>query len=305
MMRMYRGPSTRRRGPRATAVAAVLVAVASLVPPALAADGTDRLLRAYPLEQQPAQRAPAPAAQRGAPPSGPSLDGSPGGPPWAAILLGSAAAAVLVLVAARRLGPGRARRRDGDEEPLGTVPAPAGAERAVAASAATAESRAKATSRAGAAPRAQAASRAEAPSPAAAAPLPARAPTDRAGEERPPAPAPEAVPQDICQVHWHRDENGSRFEAVVVGGRNRTTVASSPAFDWRGRVPPDRSPGAQAALRALVDDLGEAGWEPLRGRGREAGAPRWYARRFCRPAEVRARTVARNDTQARRPTGVR
>jgi hypothetical protein len=99
-----------------------------------------------------------------------------------------------------------------------------------------------------------------------------------------PPPARPAVPTAgsvVCQVRWQRDAHGSRFEAITVGGGRKRTVGVSPEFDWRGALPPDRSPDAQAALRALVEDLAEVGWAPVRGRGREAGAPRWYARRFC------------------------
>jgi len=90
----------------------------------------------------------------------------------------------------------------------------------------------------------------------------------------------------VCQVHWARADDASWFEAVTQG-RDRRTIAVSPDFDWDDpHAPPDRSPDAQAALRALVDDLREAGWTPARGRGRESGAPRWYARRFHATALV-------------------
>jgi hypothetical protein len=90
----------------------------------------------------------------------------------------------------------------------------------------------------------------------------------------------------LCQVHWEREDDTSWFEAVTQG-RDRVTIAVSPEFGWDDpHVPPDRTPDAQAALRELVDELSEAGWTPVRGRGRESGAPRWYARRFQTTASV-------------------
>jgi hypothetical protein len=89
-----------------------------------------------------------------------------------------------------------------------------------------------------------------------------------------------------CQIHWEREDDASWFEARTQG-RDRVTIAVSPEFDWDDpRVPPDRTPDAKAALRELVDELSEAGWTPVRGRGRESGAPRWYARRFETTASV-------------------
>jgi hypothetical protein len=204
--------------------------------------------------------------------AGATRPAQPGGPPWPAILLGSGAAAVLALVAAHRVGVASPRRR----RPAAASP-----------------------------------SAALGLVPAAAPPSPAPAELERESPPPPARPVPEpppdpvaAAPRNVCQIRWHRDDDGSWFEAVVVGGRDRHTLASSPRFDWRGTVPPDRSPGAQAALRALVADLDETGWSPLRGRGREAGAPRWYARRFCRPVAADAVATAGGDSQSRR-TGVR
>jgi hypothetical protein len=318
MTMVYRGSPTRRRLGPAAVVAAVLVAAASLSPAAWGADATDRLLQAYPLEQHPAQLAPAPTAHRGAPAPGAARPAAPDGPPWPAILLGSGAAAVLALVAARRFGLARGGRR-APPAPAPPAPMPAASPAETGPAAAPPDRRRPAAaSPPVAAPAPRRMSREAADSARA---EPARDHVRRAGQsnapaagtappngrrrhERPAAGAPAAA-QDVCQIRWHRDDDGSWFEAVVVRGRNRRTVASSPSFDWRGTVPPDRSPGAQAALRTLVDGLGETGWEPLRGRGREAGAPRWYARRFCRPAEADPRVGVPDDQQPRRRTGVR
>jgi hypothetical protein len=103
---------------------------------------------------------------------------------------------------------------------------------------------------------------------------PARAPR--------PAAVPAAVAKDgvVCQVHWRHEADTSWFAAITVQTRERRIVAESPDFARAGAQPPSRGPEAQEALQALIDDLCEAGWTPIRGRGRESGAPRWYARRF-------------------------
>ncbi len=103
---------------------------------------------------------------------------------------------------------------------------------------------------------------------------PARAPR--------PAALPAAAAKDgvVCQVHWRHEADASWFAAITVQARERRVVAESPDFAWAGPQPPSRGPESQEALRVLIDDLCEAGWTPVRGRGRESGAPRWYARRF-------------------------
>jgi len=103
---------------------------------------------------------------------------------------------------------------------------------------------------------------------------PARAPR--------PAALPAAAAKDgvVCQVHWRHEADASWFAAITVQARERRVVAESPDFAWAGPQPPSRGPEAQEALQVLIDDLCEAGWTPVRGRGRESGAPRWYARRF-------------------------
>jgi hypothetical protein len=105
------------------------------------------------------------------------------------------------------------------------------------------------------------------------------------------APRPAALPAAVakhglvCQVHWRHEADASWFAAITVQARERRVVAESPGFAWAGPQPPSRGPEAQEALQVLIDDLCEAGWTPIRGRGRESGAPRWYARRFHAPTE--------------------
>jgi hypothetical protein len=121
---------------------------------------------------------------------------------------------------------------------------------------------------------------------AAAAPAVAEPPPPPVDNPRARAPHPAALPAAVakdgvvCQVHWRHEADASWFEAITVQARDRRVVAESPDFAWAGPQPPSRGPEAQEALRALVDDLCEDGWTPVRGRGRESGAPRWYARRF-------------------------
>jgi hypothetical protein len=100
------------------------------------------------------------------------------------------------------------------------------------------------------------------------------------------APRPAALPAAaakggvVCQVQWRHEGDTSWLAAITVQGGERHVVAESPDFAWAGPQPPSRGPEAQEALQVLIDDLCEAGWTPIRGRGRESGAPRWYARRF-------------------------
>ena len=120
---------------------------------------------------------------------------------------------------------------------------------------------------------------------AAAAPTAAEAPPPPVDEPRAPAPRRDTLPAAaakggvVCQVRWLHEADTSWFAAITVRGSDRRVVAESPDFD-SDRRPPDRTPEAQEALRALIDELCESGWTPVRGRGRESGAPRWYARRF-------------------------
>jgi hypothetical protein len=63
---------------------------------------------------------------------------------------------------------------------------------------------------------------------------------------------------------------------MEADGTKARTVASSPYFHWRQRVPPDESGAAAAALRELAETLEHDGWKPA-GRGEE-----WFAVRFER-----------------------
>jgi len=118
--------------------------------------------------------------------------------------------------------------------------------------------------------------------PAIAEPPPAPAVDDPPARASRPAALPAAVAKDgvVCQVHWRHDADTSWFAAITVQARDRRVVAESPDFEWPSPQPPQRVPEAQAALRVLIDELCDTGWTPVRGRGRESGAPRWYARRF-------------------------
>jgi hypothetical protein len=83
-----------------------------------------------------------------------------------------------------------------------------------------------------------------------------------------------------------RLRGGSLFAAVTVDAEGvERTVATSPRFDWRGPSPPEQSREAQAALRRLSTQLRDAGWRPMRAKGRDFDEQRWYARRFRHPAE--------------------
>ena len=76
--------------------------------------------------------------------------------------------------------------------------------------------------------------------------------------------------------------HAARFCAVLVdedGAEHR--LAISPPVDVPGAAPPpEPTLQAQRALRSLARELRDAGWRPLRAKGRDRGEPRWYARRF-------------------------
>jgi hypothetical protein len=78
-----------------------------------------------------------------------------------------------------------------------------------------------------------------------------------------------------CEVRWWRGYLKSQFTAVATKADGaEATVASSPYFRWHKSVPPQESPSAAAALRALVETLEREGWT-VAGRGEE-----WFAFRF-------------------------
>jgi len=235
------------------AIASLCVAVAAA--PAAAADrAPDQLLKAYPLEQRPATLASTtptrPSHRAAAPPAGTSKTGSPRLGQGAAIGIAAAAMLLAALVVVRRPRSGHAVSLAAAGAVAELPPAPvleAAPEPAV---------------------------------PVAAAVLAPEAPP------RPPAALPPEAARAglLCQIRWRCDGGVSWFEAARVHDRDREVVAESPDFDWPGPGPPDRTPAAAAALEALVRDLAGGGWRRVRGRGRERGAPRWYALRYHLPA---------------------
>jgi hypothetical protein len=102
----------------------------------------------------------------------------------------------------------------------------------------------------------------------------------------------------ICQVRW--SEAATCFYAVTTdadGGERR--LAWSPPIEWEEAGPPDEeSREARAALRVLSKELRDKGWRPMRAKGDDFDAPRWYARRFRLPiveGEDPREAVARAD----------
>jgi hypothetical protein len=78
-----------------------------------------------------------------------------------------------------------------------------------------------------------------------------------------------------CEVRWWRGYVKSQFTAVATEADGaEATIASSPYFHWHKSSPPQESPSAAAALRALVETLEREGWT-VAGRGDE-----WFAIRF-------------------------
>jgi hypothetical protein len=285
----------------AVAVLALAVAAAS----AGAADRTpDQLLKEYPLEQRPATvaNAPAPARSDADEPRGDAPRVTQG----AAIAIACAAMLLAGFVVVRR--------RPGAEvasSTAGTVASPAVVEHPAPVIEATApveedpEPAVEATApdEEHAEPAAEATppvEDAEATTPVDEHPAPAIEATEPAVEATPasapaepvppspppPIPLPARATRDglLCQIRWECDGRTSWFAAVTTKDRAHETVADSADFPWNGTEPPPRTPDAQEALRDLIDELQIDGWQPVRGRGRQHGAPRWYARRFQLPA---------------------
>jgi len=262
---MVRSTAT-ERGRRRIARTATLVASAACIlgvaAPAWAAtgDSPDKLLRAYPLEQRPTTVADVPRGPAAAAPSRSS--GARGIPQGETLLVAGAVMMVALLVVARR-GPWRAPREVAVAAAVPAAPAMPAAPEPPAAPAPPA-----------------APEPAAAPEPPAATEPPPAVEEPRAPVARPAAlPAARAKDGVVCQVHWRHEEDVSWFAAVMVQARKRSVIAESPDFAWAGPQPPRRDPEADGALQALIDDLCANGWTPVRGRGRESGAPRWYARR--------------------------
>jgi hypothetical protein len=98
-----------------------------------------------------------------------------------------------------------------------------------------------------------------------------------------PVPTPEFAPAwtEVCDVRWWRGHVKSQFLAVArQADATEATIASSPYFRWRKRVPPEESRAAAAALRTLAEALEREGWT-LAGRGEK-----WFSVRFQRELAV-------------------
>jgi hypothetical protein len=107
----------------------------------------------------------------------------------------------------------------------------------------------------------------------------ARTTRTRARRTLRPVPTPDFVPSrtEVCEVRWWRGYVKSQFIAVATeADGTEATIASSPYFRWRKSLPPEESPTAAAALRAVVETLERDGWMPA-GRGKE-----WFSVMFER-----------------------
>lgn len=266
-------------------VAACVLAAAAGAPIAATAQSPtpEPLWKAYPLDEGgDAQATPdtttqpsAPAPTRTSQPTAlQAPDKAGGGPPWLLIVLAGLGGA-LFMMAVLALGARRDRRRAVERTAPTMVVAPASANGHANGAAPVAEP--------------------PAPEPPAVEPEPAFAiaeaaavPIRRFDREAEPAPTPQqraaaARRGPICQVRW--DAAASRFLAVVRDEDGvEHELARSLRFEWRDSGPPasDHRP-AQSALRLLAKDLRERGWRPMRVKGTDLDAPRWYARRFRFP----------------------
>jgi hypothetical protein len=231
----------------------------------------EELWRAYPLEQTPTTREPAPAA---APmerrPVAPATERSTTDPPWGLIVAVAGASALLVGAAVVR------RRRRAAPAPEGAAPpfVPGPTRAPAAASAARVVPTA---------------------------PAPAARTASPAANGRPAA----ARGGPGCQIRWSRRGRWFYAEAIDTDGAPYR-LGRSPRVDWAGPGgPPEDSGEARAALRALAKDLRERGWRPLRARGIDFDERRWYARRFRWPTEAQAEAGPADSSPeaARRPGG--
>jgi Meckel syndrome type 1 protein len=255
-----------------------------LAAPAALADrgpqpNADELWRSYPLEQEPATTAAAPAADGQSRASAPVADGgSDTGPPWAVLAaIGVASAALVGVVAARR------RRRPAAASGYATGAAPPVRPDAVPpVGGNSAESAAvRPAAAAAAAPVAARVARGQAPYPARAQRPPAAAPPAAGAYDRPTA----ARKAPVCQIRWSR--RGRRFYAATVDAEGtERRLGRSGVVDSAGPGPPEETPEARAALLRLAKELRERGWRPLRARGIDFDERQWYARRFRWPTDV-------------------
>jgi hypothetical protein len=240
------------------ALTAVIAVAVTGVSPSAALGGArttsdvEKLWRAYPLEQTPTTQAPAEQHTAGRDAS--AEDGVPqsgSGVARTAALLGGAAALVLIGVIVVASSGRDQRAAPPAEPPVQSGPAPAPGDTDVV----------------------------HAPRPR------FERDTARVEPERKSATAIRRGP--VCQIRWSARGRRSCFEAFVVdedGVKNR--VARSPRVERPGSSPPEQTPEAKAALRALAKELRDDGWKPLRAKGKDYGEQQWYARRFRRPVEL-------------------
>jgi hypothetical protein len=260
---------------RITLIGLVACVVAVAVATDAAADRTPRnvekLWREYPLEQTPtsAAGAPRPAASRGSSrPAQPTVEVRTSGPnPLLIVLLAVTGATGLGLIAYAMTTKRRERRVAEGAAPPPLAARPRGA-RPAAPSAPPSPPRAPPS----------------APTPAGRFERPAAAPK----QGRPTAPKqgrPTARRGPVCQIKWLPGRGRSCFAAVVIeaDGVERELLRSR-RVPWLGDTPPEPTPEAQAAVRAVSKQLREAGWTLMRARGKDFDAQQWYARRFRRRA---------------------
>jgi hypothetical protein len=98
-----------------------------------------------------------------------------------------------------------------------------------------------------------------------------------------PQPARPAAPptEELCEITVWRGYTRSRFYARLdVAARldeEGCAVADSTPFRFTGNGTLEQTEAAEAAHRALIEELVAHGWEPC-----DSGGP-WYAARFSRP----------------------
>jgi hypothetical protein len=102
-------------------------------------------------------------------------------------------------------------------------------------------------------------------------------PSPRVAEITAPAPPTE----ELCEITLWRGYTKTRFYARLdVAARDEdegSAVGESPPFRYSGNGTLEQTEAAEAAYRALIEELVGQGWEPC-----ESAGP-WYAARFSRP----------------------
>ena len=89
--------------------------------------------------------------------------------------------------------------------------------------------------------------------------------------------------RESCEIVWWRGYVTGRFQAYAGATPERKLIAESPTIRWRSSLPPEPTEAAVAALDALTDRLGEAGWQAQEGQ-----ADPWFGLRLSRPAAAEA-----------------